>query len=309
MILITGANGNLGRRLIGLLSAGTAGGSRPVRAVVRSQRAAETLRADGVPDLDIRVIDYLDQVAMTEAAQGCSHIVHLVGIIKESVSSTFEAAHEATTRVVVEAAGEVAAERIVYLSILGSAVSSANACLASKGRAEDILTAGTTPALIVRVPMVLGEGDFAARALFHRSRSAFSVQFRSGSLEQPIYAGDVLAAVLGGLAQSGSAEEGQTVTHDLAGPESLSRADLTRRAAQVMGVNAPMILSLPVGLGLFVAGLLERVSGNPPVTRAMLGVLDHDDHIDPGPAASALGITLTSLNDALRRCLVDSPPG
>ena len=98
MILITGANGNLGRRLIAALA-----GRIPVRAVVRSERAARTL--DGSPgDVEVRIIDYLDQSAMSEAAAGCSHIVHLVGIIRETAASTFEAAHEGTSRVVAEAA-------------------------------------------------------------------------------------------------------------------------------------------------------------------------------------------------------------
>lgn len=308
MILITGANGNLGRRLIRLLSGSDhAGGPYPIRAVVRSDRALKAIEADGVPGVDIRVVDYLDQAAMTEAARGCSHIVHLVGIIKETAASTFEAAHESATRVVVEAARASSVDRVIYLSILGSSARSANLCLASKGRAEDLLTSAQTPALIVRVPMVLGEGDYATRALYHRARGAFALQFRSASLEQPIYAGDVLAAVLSGLTETCGVGDH---THDLAGPESLSRAELTRRAAEIMGVSAPKILSLPIGLGLFVAGVLERATKNPPVTRAMLGVLDHDDHIDPSAALAALGLSLTPLNEALRRCLgADSPAG
>jgi hypothetical protein len=62
-------------------------------------------------------------------------------------------------------------------------------------------------------------------------------------------------------------------------------------------------------LGVLAAWVLERVSANPPVSRAMLGVLDHDDRIDPGPALGILGLTLTSLSEALTRCLVESPPG
>jgi hypothetical protein len=33
----------------------------------------------------------------------------------------------------------------------------------------------------------------------------------------------------------------------------------------------------------------------------MLGVLDHDDDIDPAPAAARLGIQLTPLDETLRR--------
>lgn len=295
MILITGANGNLGRRLIGALA-----GRVPVRAVVRSERAAGQL--DGSPgEVDVRIIDYLDQEAMTSAASGCSGVVHLVGIIKESASSSFEDAHERTTSVVVEAARRAGVESLVYLSILGSRPEAANDCLASKGRAEAIIEASGLPALILRVPMVLGEGDYATRALGQRASGRVAFQFRADSLEQPIYAGDVLEAVLTGL---GLGDAGAvTGTYDLAGPESLSRRALTHRAAEVLGNRLPSVISLPIGLGMALAGLLERLSSQPPVTRAMLGVLDHDDHIDPGPTLAALGLTLTPLNEALRRCL------
>ena len=33
----------------------------------------------------------------------------------------------------------------------------------------------------------------------------------------------------------------------------------------------------------------------------MLGVLEHDDRVDPRPACEALGIQLTPLDDTLRR--------
>jgi len=37
----------------------------------------------------------------------------------------------------------------------------------------------------------------------------------------------------------------------------------------------------------------------------MLGVLEHDDAIDQGPAARRLGIALTPLDETLRRALLE----
>jgi uncharacterized protein YbjT (DUF2867 family) len=145
--------------------------------------------------------------------------------------------------------------------------------------------------------MVLGEDDFAARALAARARRNCSLVLRGSSLEQPIYAGDVVAAMLGALAADEPAR-----TYDLAGPESLSRTSLIHRAARVLG-RRTRVLSLPLAWGLWLALLMEKVSANPPLTRAMLGVLDHDDRIDTQQAVDALGLTLTSLDETLRRCL------
>jgi len=297
MILITGANGHIGRRLIDALGSGS------VRALVRSPNAAESLSDK---DADVRIVDYLDADAVTRAAEGCSHVVHLVGIIRESASTTFVTAHETTTRVLTGAAAAAGVRRIVYLSILGAEETSANACLASKARAERLLADGEVASLVLRVPMVLGEGDHASRALFHRARRRLDVQFRAGSYEQPIYAGDVVDALMRSVASHDGYPA--AVTLDLAGPESLTRAALTRRAARVMGVRGPWTVSLPVSVGMMAATLLERFSDNPPLTRAMLGVLDHDDRIDPAAALTALSLSLTPLDQALHRCLVEHPP-
>ena len=55
------------------------------------------------------------------------------------------------------------------------------------------------------------------------------------------------------------------------------------------------------------ASLLERFTANPPITTAMLDVLEHDDRVDPKPAADALGIALTPLDETLRRALGETP--
>jgi hypothetical protein len=54
-------------------------------------------------------------------------------------------------------------------------------------------------------------------------------------------------------------------------------------------------------LGMTVAGLLEWASDNPPITRAMLGVLDHDDYVDTATCVQKLGISLTSLDETLKK--------
>ncbi len=305
MILITGANGNLGRRLIDSLE----DGSR-IRAAVRSERAARTITTPGD---EVRIVDYLDLEAMAGAARGCSHIVHLVGIIKESRGSTFAAAHQGTSAVIAEIAARAGVSKVIWRSILGATLECENPCLASKARAETLLLNGAVPALVLRIPMVLGEGDYASQALYRRAQRRWSLQLRASSLEQPIYAGDVIEAIRCGLDDDlvdergiVGAEKGQSVVLDLAGPQSLNRRALTKLAATVLG-NRTRVVSLPLWIGMLGAWLLEKMSADPPVSRAMLDVLDHDDEIDPRAALDHLGISLTPLEQALQRCLVDSP--
>ena len=72
--LVTGANGNLGRRFIAATLSAT---QDRICAVVRSDRAAKQLAAieltaEQRARLDVAVLDYTDQVALLEAAQGCT---------------------------------------------------------------------------------------------------------------------------------------------------------------------------------------------------------------------------------------------
>ena len=289
-LLVTGANGHLGRRL---LAAATAK-SWTTRAIVRSERAAS--QVTGHPD--VRIVDYGDIAGLTDACANCDAIVHLVGIIKEGGGATYRSAHVEATQALLEAATNAAVKRMVYLSILGAEAGSRNRCLASKAEAESILARGPIPSLVLRVPMVLGEGDYAAASLLKNARKSVTVTFRAGSMEQPIYAGDVVEAVFAGLAT-----DAPTGVLELAGPQSLPRSELIEVASAV----GTRTVSLPVEVGYGLAALLGTFSRNPPLTADMLGVLDHDDDIDPEPAANALDIRLTGLTETLARISLPLP--
>lgn len=293
--MVTGANGNLGRKLVRELCQD----GESVVAVVRSERAAETVR-NSVTDkalLDVKIIDYTDVQALRAASENVESVVHLVGIIKEGGGATYFDAHEASVSALVEALGDSAETHITYLSIVGSHPESTNICLASKGKAEAILNQGNNPVCVLRVPMVLGEEDYVSTGLRQRVLSGKASGFRMASLEQPIYAGDVTKAIRHAASSSLNANL------DLGGPEILTRAELSIRAGQVFG-RTVKVSSLPIGVGKLVARLLAKVMANPPITPAMLDILDHDDQIDNGPALAALGMSgLTSLDDMLKRTL------
>jgi NADH dehydrogenase len=297
-VLVTGANGHLGRALIARLASGRA--PRAVaRALVRSERAAAAVRA--LPEApEVVVVDPGDADALARAAEGCQSAVHLVGILKEAPGTSYEDAHERTARALAAAAPRAGFHRVVYVSILGASADSPNPCLASKARAEAILLAPPLETTVLRVPMVLGGDDPATAALRARARARLVALVRGGaSLEQPIDAADVVEAIVAALVRPGLA--GRVL--DLAGPESLPRRALLERAAALAGAPGPTVLPIPLFAVRAFAALAERFAARPPLTRAMLDVLEHDDRVDPAPACAALGIALTPLDDTLRRCL------
>jgi NADH dehydrogenase len=304
-VLVTGANGNLGRALLATLGeAASRGEAQRPRAAVRSQRAAQQVAA--LPEHtrpEIVTVDYRDERQMREAAEGCDSVVHLVGIIKEGANTGYEEAHEGSCAVLARAAAAAGARRIVYLSIVGSHPAARNACLASKGRAEAILLEGEVPATLLRVPMVLGRNDYAAAALRGQAQAKRVTLVGGGrTLQQPIDSRDVVCAVIAAAADA----SGDDAVLELGGPESLAHRDLVSRAARALGREPPSVRTIPLPLARAFASVATALLPNPPITPAMLDVLQHDDRVDPRPACKQLGISLRPLDETLAYCLSDA---
>ena len=296
-VLVTGANGHLGRHLLRSL-----GGELPLRAAVRSEsakRQVEEATAD-LPESarpEIVIVDYADSDALARACEGCTGVVHLVGILKEDARSRYETAHEGSCRALVEGAARSGVERIVYMSIVGATPASKNACLASKGRAEEILLSSSVDAVVLRAPMVLGPGDAASKALRGMAQAPFLTMVGGGrTLHQPIDVRDVVACVRGALFRDGVANR----AFDIGGPECLPHRELVARAAALYGKSAPRVLPVPEAPVTLFAIIAERLSSSPPLTRAMLGVLQHDDSVDAIASAKELGVELRPLDETLR---------
>ena len=284
-LLVTGANGSLGRRFVDEL-----GGKHKITTVVRSEAAARRLQ--GLPAKCV-VLDLDDHDALVEVASECELAVNFIGIIRASADNSYYQAHEMTAQAIVRAAEAVAMKGMISLSISGADSESRNSCLRSRSEADQIFLQSRVPATLIRLPMVLGERDAASQALLKKAASAIHFSFRAGSLEQPIYAGDVITALDRLLNQPI-----QPRVLDLGGPECLPRHQLIRLAGSYLEVK-PIIQTLPLFLGLLAAGLLQHLMSSPPVTRTMLELLDQDDDIDNREALHYLNIELTPLADML----------
>ena len=292
--LITGANGHLGRKLIEVC-----GGQHRIVALVRSERALQQL--SGLP-CEAVITDYKNVTELTAElsmlqVEAWDALIGLTGTIWGKGPSDYYAAHESVSEFLSELAARVPIGRLVSLSICGADASAKNECLASRGAADDILRlSASAPVSILRLPMILGENDHASRALANKARAKWVFSFRADSLEQPIAASDVIAAIQAMI-------HGQTEgVFDLAGPESIKRADLIRRAGAILG-RTPIVISLPLSAGQFIARVLTRVMDSPPITEPMLGVLDHDDEVDSQETLHRLKLQLTPLDRVLEGVL------
>lgn len=292
-IVVTGANGQLGRSLLHELARLD---HSAVRALVRSERARATIEALGLsPAPEIEIVDYTSPSEMEAAIRGARCVVHLVGIIKEMPGARYVEAHEQTCHALALAASRAGVERIVYLSILGAHPSSDNACLASKGGAERELLDGRVAATILRVPMVLGGNDPASASLRAQARARTLRLVDGGrTLQQPIDARDVIRAILAAR----NAAPGRDLAFDAGGPVCLTHRELVMRASRLWD-NDPRVRSIPGWLARLGVAVVAALLPRPPITPPMFDILQHDDRADPDIFCKALGIELTSLDKTL----------
>ena len=296
-VIITGANGHIGKRLIQKLSDVV-----PVTALVR-RKSAQTELDKLYPmssSLNIRLVDFEDIPKLGKAMSDGSHIVHLIGTIRETHRNPLKESHEDCANAVCLVANDLGIDRAIYVSIVGAHEESRSLCLRRRAAVEKIFSQNINGLDILRFPMVLGENDRASRSLSRRASSKFVTLFRGNSLEQPIYAGDVVDAIWSCL----NHPNGQKHLFELGGPETITRKELVQRAGRILN-NTPRIISLPLFFGTGLAKTSEILLKNPIVTGDMLKILDHDDDIDCRAACSSLGIELTSLDEMLERCLSD----
>ena len=302
-ILVTGANGYLGKSFIEEIS------DNHVYALVRSEKAyldlTNFIQDRNIKNTEVINCDYADLAKIKQILKSCRYVVHLVGIIKETSINSFDHVHKEITQALIDFMKGSQVEKICYLSILGAEKDSSNDCLASRAYSEKLLLDSGISSLILQVPMVLGEGDYASRSLQKNALSKFSFTFRKESMEQPIYAGDVIQAIKKDINRQFSGKTTPTGILVLAGPDTLTREDLIKKAAETIGVKVK-VFSLPLAFGNVLSWALEKLLANPPITRTMLGVLDHDDNVDPQQTCKQLDIRLTSLEDLLKTIMTSS---
>lgn len=294
MILVTGATGFVGRRVANLLRAE----GHQVRCLVRDPGRAGELQRLGC-ELSVGSVE--DATAVRAAAEGCDVVVHLVSIIAGQPGD-FERVMVGGTRAVVDAASAAGARRFVLMSALGTSEASKELVpyFHAKWTMERMVRDSGLEHVILRPSFVFGPGGGAIAQFSRIVRYAPAIPVvGSGARRiQPVDVDDVARCVAAAVHVPGAANR----TFELGGPDIVTWNELWQRLAAAMGKRRPLV-HLPVSLVRVQAALLEHLP-HPPVTRDQLTMLEAGDNIcDPSEAVRVFGLTLTPLDEQLRRSL------
>jgi uncharacterized protein YbjT (DUF2867 family) len=302
VILVTGANGFVGRHVAKLL----ADGAR-VRAMVRDLEGAKSLA--GV-DCELVRGDVTDPQSLRAAVDGCEAVVNLVAIIAGRPAD-FERVIAQGTRNLLAAARGSSVARWVQMSALGTGPETKEAVpyFRAKWGAEEAVRSSGLPHAILRPSFVFGpDGGLLPRLARIARLAPITPVIGPGTQRlQPIWVEDVARAISlalqhdGGYGSKPPPGEPQLLI-ELGGPDVVDWSELWSRLKTALGTRRPSV-HLPYWFLRPQAVVLERLP-SPPLTGDQLTMLQGPDNVvgDGGRSQRRLGLVdVVPLDEQLRR--------
>lgn len=258
--LVLGGTGFVGRALLDTLC--QPGRTDGRRAVVPTRRPGAGRTLTTLPMVDMVSADIHDDAVLAGLLAGAAGVVNLVAILHGS-EAQFERVHVALPRRLAAACRAAGVRRVVHVSALGAAVDAPSRYLRSKGRGEAVLREAGLALTVLRPSVIFGAHDRLLNLFAQLQRLAPVVPLAGADARfQPVWVCDVAQAIARCLAQP------QTVgrTYELAGPDTMTLAELVQAAGRHSGHARP-IWPLGRGLARLQAGLMEWLPGEPLMTR------------------------------------------
>lgn len=281
MVLVTGATGFIGRRVVAHLSAA----GHEVRCLVRP--AYEERRLP--PGVTVHMVagDLADPPALRVALQNVDAVIHLASIWTERGPRTFESVNTQGTVNLLDAAKEIGAGRFVFASHPGADRNSAYAFLRSKGLAEEAVKSSGLRYTILRPSWVYGPDDTwtALMAMTLKAVPFVCPVVGDGQTRlQPLWVDDFAMCVERCL--SNLKTTGQILA--LGGPGYFTFNDALDVIAQMLKVRKrKLFVRLPLARSL--AQTLERVLPRPLLTTTMVDLLGVDTTTELGSVLRVFG--------------------
>jgi uncharacterized protein YbjT (DUF2867 family) len=278
-VLVTGSTGYLGRPAVAALQ-------RAGHTVVALERPGSARSWGNSAPLARAVADITDTSALAAAMAGCDAVVHLVGIIREFPRRgvTMQRMHVEAAQAVAEVARRAGVPRIVYVSALGARQDAPALYHRTKWAAEEAVRQSPLEWTILRPSVIVGRGgpgpNFTRQLAGLIQRAPIVPVIGDGTYPlQPVHVETVTAAIVRCV------EEPRFTSFDLAGPHTLSYAEMLARIAHALG-RPLRTVRVPLRLMRRVVRWLERFPAFP-LTSDQLAMLTEGNACAPGAAEAA----------------------
>jgi NADH dehydrogenase len=247
MLLLTGATGSVGSRLLPLLLER----GEDVRCLVREPRRLGARRVDvqiALGDLG----EMSDPYLVRQALRGVDAVVHLAATIRDQPPHRIEELNGLATVRLLRAAERSGVERFVFFSALNASAAQRTRFFRAKWLAERAVASSRLASTIFAPSIVYDHSDPWVTLLRRFSfLPAMPVSGAGKARFEPIWAQDAARCVVAAL------ERGDRERCELAGPEVLSYDEMSDLVSRIAGRPRPL-LHLP--LPLVRAGLIAMRS-------------------------------------------------
>lgn len=288
-VTVFGGSGFVGRYVVKRLAQA---GWR-VRVAVRRPDKALFLKPMGVVGQVVPVQANLRADASVAAAvAGVDAVVNLVGILSESGQQRFASVQARGAEVVAEAAAQAGVKTLVHVSAIGADPESESAYARAKAAGEAGVRKHFPAATILRPSVVFGTEDNFLNLFAMLARFSPVLPLIAGGKTrfQPVYVGDVAAAVSAALETESAAGK----TFELGGPAVMSFEEILRYILKETG-RFGLLVPVPEAIAMIEAFFLEMLP-SPLLTRDQVILLRRDNVVSEGVAGLAdLGISPTPL--------------
>jgi uncharacterized protein YbjT (DUF2867 family) len=249
-ILLTGANGFIGRHLLRALL-------RDGHEVLAATRHAPPLQSPGLRWIDADFAKDSQKSLWLARLTGVDVVINTVGIFRQSGAQTFAALHVDTPCALFAACAEAGHVRlVVQLSALGADEHAVSAYHRSKKQADDFLASMPLRAAIVQPSLVYGKDGASARLFRILASLPFWVRFgHAPQLVQPIHIDDTVAAIVAIL------ERDSTGRIALVGAQALPFTGYLSALRRALGMGRLRVLPAPGWAGLLAARLARWLPG------------------------------------------------
>ena len=291
LVLLTGATGYVGGRLLKVLEAE----GRKVRCLARRP---EVLAARVAPTTTVVRGDVLEADSLSAAMTGVDTAYYLVHSMASS--GQFEEQDRQASGNFAEAAARAGVSRIIYLGGLGRG-EDLSPHLRSRQEVGDILRASGVPTIEFRASIVIGSGSLSfemIRALVDRLPIMVMPKWVRARA-QPIAIEDVVAYLLAGL----DLDPVESGVFEIGGADTVSYGDIMREYARQRGLRRLMI-PVPVltpRLSSLWLALVTPLYAD--VGRKLIDSIRHDTLVQSDAARRAFAIRPRGLSEAIARAL------
>ena len=292
LVLLTGASGYIGGRLLKALEAA----HWPVRCLARRP---EFLRSRVSSSTEVVQADCLDRTSLASALVGVStayYLVHSMGS-----PGQFEKEDRQAAQNFAEAARDQGVQRIIYLGGLGNQDQALSAHLRSRHEVADILRSSGVPTIEFRASIVIGSGSLSfemIRALVQRLPVMICPRWVEVKA-QPIAVEDVIAY----LTEALELPLEQSAVFEIGGPDQVSYGEIMQEYARQCGLRrwmipvpflTPRLSSLWLGL---VTPIYARIG------RKLIDSMRNPTLVCDPSALTTFGIKPKGLREAIERAL------